>query len=365
VLVFAQFTDVFTAYVEKNRREVVAAIADFSMDVPLSRLIQLTKIYCHEFGYWKSRLREICVPGEIPDYPTFVGSSKISEAVLDRGLKGDTFFVQFRGVHQVPEILTAEINDHLECAILAIRQENLRQAYLHLRSVNILLLVVVESIHPIADNLTPADYHKFRENLGVTSGSHSVNLHYHLFRDLYGQVGTTFLEHLKHSGQQHFAEEDPLQSLRLIDERILTDHQHFATHLIANELLTLRAGIERWRHSHLQLPRNAVGGGRTKSLTGSPDVIESVKRMRDRAQAADVLQSLAEARFLQGTSSGRTTEHRRDPHSEDVDREKLPLDEMLMDLTGDVTKARFEDVQKRAGHFSDRASFTAPAKRIV
>ncbi|MBI4747181.1 MAG: hypothetical protein HY774_01730 [Acidobacteria bacterium] len=352
---------VFLRFIEEHPVQVTQAIADSSVDVPLSRIIQSLKIYAHEVSYWKTSLYEIGVQQEITSYDTFVGSSYIREAVLGRKLNGDTFFTQFRGLHQVPEIITAELNDHIEYAIRSIRDGSLNKASLYLRSANILMSVLVGSIDPIAQNLTPSDYHKFRENLGVTSGSHSVTLHYHFFRDLYRQLGTTFLEHIQRSGQACFGEENLIQIIRLIDEHKLDDDRHFLTHLMVSELLTLQTRLDQWRHYHLHLPRNAVGGGGTKSLAGAHDGIEAVKKLRDVARATDALRPLAEARHL-----GRALQDKEQPPISNTGNNTLnPLDEVLVRLTGNITKARFENVQDRVGHFSEKCPFAPPEKRLV
>ncbi len=358
---FLPLNQVFLRFIELHPAQVNEAIADTSVEVPLSRIIQLLKIYAHEVSYWKTSLSEIGVQQEITSYDAFVGSSYIREAVLGRKLKGDTFFTQFRGLHQVPEIITAELNDHIECAIRSIREESLKTAYLYLRSANILMSVLVGSIDPIAQNLTPSDYHQFRENLGVTSGSHSVTLHFHLFRDLYRQLGTTFLEHIQRSGQACFDEENLIQIIRLMDEHKLDDSRYFLTHLIINELLTLQTRLDQWRHDHLHLPRNAVGGGGTKSLAGAHDGIEAVKKLRDVAWATDVLRPLAEARHL-----GRALPGTEQPLiSNDGNDTPNPLDKVLVKLTGNITKARFENVQDRVGYFSEKCPFSPPPKRLV
>ena len=358
---FLSLNQVFLRFIEAHPAQVTEAIADASVDVPLSRIIQLLKIYAHEISYWKTSLYEIGIRQQITGYDAFVGSSYIREAVLGRKLNGDTFFTQFRGLHQVPEIITAELNDHIEGAIRSIRDESLNKAYLYLRSANILMSVLVGSIDPIAQNLTPSDYHKFRENLGVTSGSHSVTLHYHLFRDLYRQLGTTFLEYIQRSGQACFGEENLIQMIRLTDEHRLDDHRHFLTHLMTNELLTLQTRLDQWRQYHLHLPRNTVGGGGTKSLAGAHDGIEAVKKLRDVARATDALRLLAEARHL-GQPIPEKEKH---PVSNDFNHHTSPLDEVLMTLTGNITKARFENVQDRAGYFSEKCPFAPPEKRLV
>ena len=122
----------------------------------------------------------------------FVVTQGMQDAVYDRVLTGDTFFTQFRGLHQVPEILCDEINDRIECGILSMRAGRLQAAYEHLRCVNVLSGGIAAAMPAIVDNLVTADNHEIRENLGLTSGSHSVGLHFHLFRDLYQQLWEAF-----------------------------------------------------------------------------------------------------------------------------------------------------------------------------
>ena len=64
----------------------------------------------------------------------------------------------------------------------------LKAAFEQLRCANILATGMTAAMPVIVDNLVTADYHEIRENLGLTSGSHSVGLHFHLFRDLYQQL---------------------------------------------------------------------------------------------------------------------------------------------------------------------------------
>jgi hypothetical protein len=182
--------------VESAELPIKAVLAHHSLDSNELHLLHLARVCNHETTIWERNLAEISVPTAVPSYQEFVVSLGMRDMVYDRVLKGDTFFTQFRGLHQIPEILSIEINDRIEMAILDIRAQRLRQAYEHLRCVNILAGGVIASLPPMADNLVTSDYHQIRENLGLTSGSHSVSLHYHLFRDLYQQLWEALANHI-------------------------------------------------------------------------------------------------------------------------------------------------------------------------
>ena len=269
-------------YVNAREYPIEAILATRSLDCSELHLLHLARICNHETTIWERNLAEIFVPTVVPCYDEFVVSQGMRDAVYDRVLKGDTFFTQFRGLHQVPEILCAEINDRIERAIVDIRAQCPQQAYDHLRCANILATGVLAALLPMADNLATSDYHKIRENLGLTSGSHSVSLHYHLFRDLYQQLWEALASFLL-GGQVHAAQPEVVQAaMHHATQNRYQDMSTFLFHLLANECLHLRTFMHQWRDEHLHLPRNNLGGNRTKSLTGSLDAIKAVKGMRRR-----------------------------------------------------------------------------------
>ena len=112
-------------------------------------------------------------------------------------------------------------------------------------------------IDTIAENMAPLDYHEIRENLGLTSGSHSVTLEFHLFREyLSSQLWAEIDQHL----------EERLPSAADLDERVcLADkerHHHtdsWITHESRNEYIEIRAVFSRMRHAHMHLPRGNLG----------------------------------------------------------------------------------------------------------
>ena len=79
----------------------------------------------------------------------------------------------------------------------------------------------------MVDNPTTHDYHEIRENLGLTSGSHSIGIRHHMFTHLYEQ---------------------------LWDEVALVGDKRGPTDLLVTQLLFFRSFIFQWRDEHLHLP---------------------------------------------------------------------------------------------------------------
>jgi hypothetical protein len=256
-------------------------------------------------------------------YVDFVATEALRDAVEGLRLAGDTYFTQFRGLHQIPEILADHVNDRIEQAIRSVRANDHADAAAQLDAANALMQVVVTCVPAMVDNLTTSDYHRIRENLGVTSGAHSAALHYHLFHDLYLQLATEIVK---------------------APDGALTERA-----------LQLRALIDCWRMLHMHLPRNNVGGVATKSLAGSPDAVDAVRGMRRSAAAADPLRELA----------GRTNADARESTLRSYLQSEASLDARLLAVTGDTTQNRFTDVQHRSGMYADPPPFVGPPERIV
>jgi hypothetical protein len=233
-------------------------------------------------------------------------------------------------------------------------------AYEHLRSANILSAGILASLPPMTENLVTSDYHRIRENLGLTSGSHSVNLHYHLFRDLYQQLWEGLANWMM-DGQPRGDRDEVLQATILEAIRNPNrDANSFSFKLVANECLQLRAFIRAWRDEHLQLPRNNLGGSRTKSLTGSLDAIKAVRGMRDAARVKDPMQPLATAYQLRNERATTVPT----PITEYLESAES-MDNRLADATGQVTQQRFPNVQDRLGVFANQCPFVPPPQRLV
>lgn len=118
--------------------QIEKSLAEESLHSNELRLLHLSRICSHETTVWERNLSAVYVPVEVPSYEKFVVTGGMRDAVYDRVLTGDTFFTQFRGLHQIPEILCVEINDRIEKAILEIAARRPHAAYKHLRCANIL-----------------------------------------------------------------------------------------------------------------------------------------------------------------------------------------------------------------------------------
>lgn len=192
-------------------------------------------------------------------YDEFVDAGALGEIVRDSPLPDDTVFIPFRSAHQISEVLVDGANDHLALAVATFDDADPVELLTLLHRVDRLLDATVGVAEMLADSLHHDDYHRIRENLGLTSDSHSVGLHYHLMRDLYPALAAA-------------ARRGPDPFVR---SRVRAIGRH----------------IDRWRAAHLGLPRMNLGGARggTRSLTGAPDALHTVQRMRERGWAADAL----------------------------------------------------------------------------
>jgi len=333
--------------VDARRAYVDEMVANASSDAAIVRFLHNVGVCCHEGAIWERTLIGVRLLAPRADYSAFIASDTLSSAVSDLELEGDTYFAQFRCLHQVPELLAFEANEHLEGTVLALRDGNLALALHYLASANDLVTGIVASLSALIESLVIADYHAIRENLGVTSGSHSVSLRYHLGRDLYRQVGEALAAVALSGGK---GAQPVVAWTSQQPPSIWTS--------LFREALRLRLLLAQWRQRHLHLPRSNLGADMTRSLAGSPDAIHTATSMRDEAERDDPLSALAEAFGLPHGQQqvGPLEAHVRDSSS---------LDCKILELKGALTKARFPDVQNRTGHFSLRAQFHPPPRREI
>jgi tryptophan 2,3-dioxygenase len=341
-------------YIKNKHLHLEQTLANQSIDGIEFNLLHLLRIGNHTAKIWEHRLANVFVPTLVHSYEDFVGSVKLHEAVHSMALSGDTFFTQFRGLHQIPEILAKEINDCLEGVIQDIRLSHLQIAVEHMSWINVMTEGILVAMPSIVRNLSTSDYHKIRENLGLTSGSHSIWIRHQLFGELYEQlwkeISTCIAEY---SGRDR---KDSIETmLDEISQARFDSPQAWFIYLLCNECLKLRIFIDQWRALHLHLPRNTLGGNSTKSLTGSNDAIQMTEHMRTIGREKDPMLPLARSRKLieQGVAEqvGALTNYL---------ESGVSLDTMLLKATGDVTQQRFNDVQKRTGFFSQKCPFTPP-----
>ena len=346
------------AQIDAGALALETAVAEESLDSPFFALIHAARVSNHESTIWEENLATIAVGAPVPSYEQFVVAAGIRSAVYDRVLRGDTYFTQFRGLHQIPETLGEESNDRTEHAIREIRAGNLRTAVDHLRVVNVLAEGMLATLPPMADNLATSDYHEIRENLGLTSGSHSICLRFQMFTDLYHQLAEALEGVLNGSESRSRDDASLVNTVRRIDETSGVDSGAWLRHLLLSECLTFRSFIFQWRDQHLHMPRNNLGGGSTKSLTGSPDAVAAVQKMRRSSRLSDPMIPLARGRGLSAPTSDDTDSPLRSYLGSEAS-----LDTRTLLATGQVTQGRFVAVQERLGFFANRCPFTPPRPR--
>jgi hypothetical protein len=319
-------------------------------------ILHLARIVNHESTIWERPLVAVAVPvsAATGTYAEFTASATLREAVREHELTGDSYFTQFRGLHQIPELIAAEMNELLEQAIRALRAREVEASTEALVSVNLLTQPVAACLPVLVDNLATRDYHGIRENLGLTSGSHSVGIRYHLFTHLYEQLCDEIAVYARE--RWHDGDGDGVPAAMRAGMTAGAHDGGVAT--LMGQLLAFRTFIFQWRAEHLHLPRNNLGGGGTKSLTGSPDAIGVVNGMMEHARASDPARAFYDdpARALDPEGPGPLTSMLHAAGS---------TDEALMLATGRLTQGTFVEVQERLGFFANRCPFVKPPRRMA
>ncbi|MGP3969701.1 hypothetical protein [Streptomyces sp. 6N223] len=329
-----RFDEVLSRLADEGKVDLHAAIGERSLEDPWFAVLHCARIANHDARVWSANLAGAAHPAPGVDPERILSSANLRHAVDEHQLSGHTYFTQFRALHQIPELLVREINDRIETAIRATRGGDIAAAVQTLDGATELFDPIEACLPPIVDNLSTHDYHQIRENLGLTSGSHSVSMRFHLFTDLYEQL----VEALAPLADKPAGSGDPfLPRLR----------QHAAN---------LRIFIFAWRDMHLHLPRNNLGGQETKSLTGAPDAIRTVRKMRDNAVSADPMSRHNQYLRVPTSATGPLADYLDSPDSSDT---------LLLAVTGQTTQANFRDVQERRSFFSQPTPFTKPPRRDV
>lgn len=324
-----RFDDAMRARAEGGTLDLACVLDRSSTDSAEFRVVHLARIANHQSTIWERSLLATADPAPDVAHAELTASSILREAVYEHRLTGDTYFTQFRALHQIPELLAAEINDRLEAAIRALRAGERERALGHLCWANSLARPAAACLPPMIDNLATSDYHQIRENLGLTSGSHSVGIRYHMFTDLYDQLCAEVAD----SGVL----EGPLAPL------------------FRGQVAAFRGFVFGWRDQHLHLPRNNLGGDSTRSLTGSPDAVSVVRGMSEHARQKDPGRAVLTTPAIDPT----------EPELAGYLAEPGSLDTLLLSTTGHVTQGKFAAVQERLGLFAQACRFKKPARRSV
>ncbi|WP_330283716.1 hypothetical protein [Streptomyces sp. NBC_00588] len=312
------------------------AIATKSIDDPLYRVLHGLRIGCHDATKWESDLTAVPI-GVSRSTDELISAETLARAVTATELNAATLHGEFVALHQIPEILCAEANDHLEVAIRAIRASALSRAAQHLTVCRTLLDPVVEAQRVMAEHLATGEYHEFRTNLGPASGTHSLSIKQHMFRDLFKHMWNDLEAWLTSLGGSSLEE-----TVRDLDARRHDDPAAWLRHTVVDQAFQLHSAHQQWRHEHLHMPRNCLGSGGTKSMIGIPDGPQAVYKMRDAANAQHSLAAIHRARrtsLANAVPDSPLAKLITDPSS---------LDSELMRVVGEATREYFPQVQEQS-----------------
>lgn len=217
----------------------------------------------------------------------------------------DTYLDQFRLLHQIPEALSIPTLSLMTSIGRDLDSGNLVQALDNLTVANSIMDVILASLSPLIELMFPAEYYKFRKNLGGTSGSQSRGLGAKLLGSAYFTMCDAFIRQRK----------------GLDDTKVGNS--------LAIAFKAFRHRIYRWRDQHLLLPRNVLGSG-TTSLMGSKNAPDAAVRMSRSFERKDPLASIPDF-----------AEHRSDwPELYEVEKK-------LLLVTGELTREKFKEVERR------------------
>lgn len=315
---------------------VRSTIATLSIDDDLYRLLHGIRICSHDATKWESDLSGVPLPleGELNEV---LSTALLADVVAGTELDSSTLHGEFVALHQVPEILTAESNDHLELAVRDLRSRDLSRAASHLAVCHAVLGPMVGAQRIMAELLATGEYHGFRENLGPASGTHSLAIKQHMFKDLFKHFWNDISKWLTST------EEGSLEgAARAIDAGRHADSDSWLRHQVLHQAFRLHHMYQEWRHEHLHMPRNCLGSGGTKSMIGVSDGPQAVYKMRDAANAQHSLNAVHQARGMKLSSV--------------VDRSPLTalltdpasVDSELMRIVGEATREFFPEVQEQS-----------------
>lgn len=304
-------------------------------------VLHRARIAAHESEIWEELLVELDTGLEQESFGQWVRSAELRAMVYDSELLGETYYMQFRALHQIPEILADEANAHVAVAAEMIAARKYRPAH---ESMTIAIATtegIIAAMPPIIDCLATTDYHRIRENLGVSSGIYSRTLHDSLFGQTYKALLNALNEQVRQFGKASGINGGLANAIEAIESARLSNADAWDLHLLLNFAGLFRSQIDRWRAYHLALPRHNLGSGPTRSMVGSMDAVQTVERLRDAAKTRDA------ASFF-GTGQDDSSRKRKGPLGVYF-RSADSLASRLLAATGVATRDRFPDVQARTG----------------
>lgn len=318
-----------------NTVDLKRTISTRSNEDPTYSFLHGIRLAAHDSVKWESDLHRVPVaPGRGP-LSLAITTGLIKEAVEMAQLRHETFYGQFVALHQIPEVLCAEVCDHIEAAIRNLRSQCFTVTVEHFQIVRALLDVVVRCQRVMAECLSTKEYHEFRENLGPASGMHSLTIRQHMFHDLF--------ECLWEDVHKWVTAEivSTREAVGRLSDTRHQDAEKWLSFNLLNETFIVHQLYQEWRHEHLHMPRNCLGSGGTKSMIGVRDGLTTVIKMRDTANSQPALVDLHESRGvrLAAQAEAELAAHHLDPKS---------LDSTIKSLVGEATRDYFPQVQRES-----------------
>ncbi len=171
--------------------------------------------------------------------------------------KADSYFMQFRVLHQVPELLARAVRSRVDA--LCRPSRSMGPVLEHLIRIRDLYRLVTESTQSMLTLMTPSEYHQIRRNLGVTSGSTSSEL------------------------KAQFLGNNLMRIEAVVKKRVGNPSSKAYRPLLESIYSDIRREALLWRDFHIGFPRNSLGVG-TTSLIGSPDAVGKPLEWRNEAR---------------------------------------------------------------------------------
>jgi hypothetical protein len=303
-----------TSYIDVN----AAAVSD---SIEYDYLLSGHSVLAHVFKSISYLLRAIDSTIATSPRDELLRSDILRDGVRSLDSETDTYLMQFRLLHQIPEILSIEAVSLLEKATLALQKNDIRVATRHVSLVNMCLVHIRNSLWPLIELMYPSEYYHVRQHLGRTSGSSSVELGHNLLRSAY----VTFASQQINSAKQR-------------------RHSRSFSSALSEQVTLLQENIYQWREMHFMLPRNVLGDDVT-SLIGTRNSLQTVLAMKTAFECDDPL---------------RPREHntKSDSHVDDSTTilSCSQADLSLCTMTGKISKRKFPDVETRSGIFAPKST---------
>ena len=310
-----------TSYISRNEAAVSASIEH-------DYLLSGASVLAHAFKSISYLLRTMNSAISKSPREELLRSDILRDGVQSLDSETDTYLMQFRLLHQIPEILSIEAVPLLEDATLALKKNKTRNAAGRLSLVNICLAHIRNSLWPLIELMYPSEYYYVRVHLGRTSGSSSVELGHNLLRSAYVTFANQYVDWAKSN--------PPANSARSA---------------LSEQVMLLQENIYQWREMHLMLPRNVLGEDVT-SLIGTRNSLQTVLAMKTAFESDDPLRASQRKRGAKPV----------------VDTAPRGLSYFLADqsfckITGAISKRKFPDVESRSGIFAPKATRSESSRK--